>query len=154
MRKRKIYHIETSNGHDLAWMANPTPCNKHRNNNTVNAAGDHEAREWQLDAAEAFLSGLNCTILAGTGFGKSLPFTMPSFMKTDDVLIILAPLNSLEEEDQARRCDKMGLSAIAVNHETYSEDVHASLLRREYQVIYTSPEMVIENLRFNGLLRS
>ncbi|OAX32449.1 P-loop containing nucleoside triphosphate hydrolase protein [Rhizopogon vinicolor AM-OR11-026] len=113
----------------------------------------HEAREWQLDAAEAFLSGLDCTILAGTGFGKSLPFTMPSFVKTDDVLIVLAPLNSLEE-DQVRRCEKMGLSAIAVNHETYSEDVHASLLRREYQVIYTSPEMAIENLRFNGLLRS
>ncbi|OAX38546.1 hypothetical protein K503DRAFT_152346 [Rhizopogon vinicolor AM-OR11-026] len=58
----------------------------------------HEAREWQLDAAEAFLSGLDCTILAGTGFGKSLPFTMPSFVKTDDVLIVLALLNSQEDQ--------------------------------------------------------
>ncbi|OAX32591.1 hypothetical protein K503DRAFT_595991 [Rhizopogon vinicolor AM-OR11-026] len=77
----------------------------------------YEAREWQLDAAEAFLSSLDCTILAGTGFEKSLPFTMPLFVKTDDVLIVLAPPNSLEG-DQMRRSEKMGLSAIAVNHET------------------------------------
>ncbi|OJA14632.1 hypothetical protein AZE42_07361 [Rhizopogon vesiculosus] len=31
----------------------------------------HEAREWQPDAAEAFLSGLDSTILAGTGFGRA-----------------------------------------------------------------------------------
>ncbi|OAX34568.1 hypothetical protein K503DRAFT_832959 [Rhizopogon vinicolor AM-OR11-026] len=46
---------------------------------------------WRLDAAEAFSSGPDCTIIAGTGFGKRLPFTMPSLVKADQVLIVLTP---------------------------------------------------------------
>ena len=53
--------------------------------------------EWQLDAAEAFFLGLNCTILAGTGSGKSLPFVMPS-MVHDKIVVVLSPLNALEDD--------------------------------------------------------
>ncbi|OJA15060.1 hypothetical protein AZE42_08225 [Rhizopogon vesiculosus] len=38
---------------------------------------------WRLDAAEAFSSGPDCTIIAGTGFGKRPPFTMPLLVKAD-----------------------------------------------------------------------
>ena len=90
--------------------------------------------EWQLDAAEAFFLGLDCTILAGTGSGKSLPFVMPS-MVHDKIVVILSPLNALEDDQaskylpnytfcslarQVARCRKMGLKAIAVNHKTFS----------------------------------
>ena len=53
--------------------------------------------EWQLDAAEAFFLGLNCTILVGTGSGKSLPFVMPS-MVHDKIVVVLSSLNALEDD--------------------------------------------------------
>ncbi|OAX34680.1 hypothetical protein K503DRAFT_698275, partial [Rhizopogon vinicolor AM-OR11-026] len=61
-------------------------------------------RRWRLDTAEAFSSGLDCTIIARTRLGKRLPFTMPSLVKVDQVLIVLAPLLDSTEEDQIRRC--------------------------------------------------
>jgi len=72
---------------------------------------------WQLDAAEAFILGLDCTVLAGTGSGKTLPFLMPAMLRHNGILIVLSPLNSLEE-DQVARCQKMGLTAVAFNHKT------------------------------------
>jgi ATP-dependent helicase YprA (DUF1998 family) len=33
---------------------------------------------WQLDCAEALVLGIDYIVLAGTGFGKTLPFTIPS----------------------------------------------------------------------------
>ncbi|KAH7925762.1 hypothetical protein BV22DRAFT_1128801 [Leucogyrophana mollusca] len=59
---------------------------------------NNEAYPWQLDAAKAFYLGMDCTVLAGTGFGKSLPFSMPSLVNKDKVAIVLTPLNSLEED--------------------------------------------------------
>ncbi|KIJ06506.1 hypothetical protein PAXINDRAFT_91889 [Paxillus involutus ATCC 200175] len=48
----------------------------------------------------------------------------------------------------------MGLMSVAVNHQTYSDELHEELRLRKYQVIYTSPEMATSNPRFNGLLCS
>ncbi|KIJ08729.1 hypothetical protein PAXINDRAFT_88443 [Paxillus involutus ATCC 200175] len=108
---------------------------------------------WQLDAAEAFYLGLDCTVLVGTGSRKSLPFVMPCMLSSEKVVLVISPLNSLEE-DQACWCCKMGLTSVAVNHQTYSDELHEELRLRKYQVIYTSPEMVISNPHFNGVLCS
>ena len=32
-----------------------------------------EAYDWQLDVSEALLLGLDCTVIAGTGAGKTMP---------------------------------------------------------------------------------
>jgi ATP-dependent helicase YprA (DUF1998 family) len=61
----------------------------------------HPPYPWQLDAAKAFHLGLDCIILAGTGCGKSLPFVMPTMLCKDKILLVISPLNSLEE-DQVR----------------------------------------------------
>ncbi|KAG6369424.1 hypothetical protein JVT61DRAFT_14909 [Boletus reticuloceps] len=53
---------------------------------------------WQLDSAEAFFLGLDCTVIAGTGSGKSLPFVMPSMICPEKILIVISPLNSLEAD--------------------------------------------------------
>ena len=37
--------------------------------------------DWQLDAAEALVLGLNCVVIAGTGAGKTIPFVLPLFMQ-------------------------------------------------------------------------
>jgi ATP-dependent helicase YprA (DUF1998 family) len=53
---------------------------------------------WQLDSAEAFLLGLDCTVIAGTGSGKSLPFIMPSMIFPEKILVVISSLNSLESD--------------------------------------------------------
>ena len=54
--------------------------------------------DWQLDVAEALILGLDCVVIAGTGAGKSMPFVMPLFALPDKMVIILSPLNALEED--------------------------------------------------------
>ncbi|KAN0091044.1 hypothetical protein V8E55_004610 [Tylopilus felleus] len=54
---------------------------------------------WQLDVA--FILGLDCTVIAGTGSGKTLPFLMPAMLHHDGILMVLSPLNSLEEDQVA-----------------------------------------------------
>lgn len=98
------------------------------------------AHEWQVDMGEALHLGLDCSMIAGTGAGKTMPFVMPLFVESDKMIIIISPLNALEEDQvcvssilrrvftcllsQASRFRKMGLSAVAVNGETYSNEVH------------------------------
>lgn len=52
--------------------------------------------DWQIDVSEALLLGMDCTVIAGTGAGKSMPFVMPLFVETNKVIIIISPLNALE----------------------------------------------------------
>ena len=55
----------------------------------------------QLDLAECMLLGLDATCIAGTGWGKTLPFVLPLFVYPRKIVIIVSPLNSLEV-DQVR----------------------------------------------------
>lgn len=57
----------------------------------------------QLDLAECMLLGLDTTSIAGTGWGKTLPFVLPLFapQSRGRIIIIVSPLNSLEA-DQVR----------------------------------------------------
>ncbi|KAF8446420.1 P-loop containing nucleoside triphosphate hydrolase protein [Boletus edulis BED1] len=110
---------------------------------------------WQLDCAEAFILGIDCIVLAGTGYGKTLPFTIPSFLLPDKITIVISPLNALEE-DQARRFREVGLKAAVVNHETFDNKLYEvrtyGSTDMSYQVIFTSPEMALKNNQFCSLL--
>ncbi|KAI0348869.1 hypothetical protein OH77DRAFT_1465921, partial [Trametes cingulata] len=75
--------------------------------------------DWQVDVAEALLLGVDCTVIAGTGSGKTMPFVMPSFVEPSKVYFILSPLNALES-DQANRFDALHVSAVVLNNTTYS----------------------------------
>jgi ATP-dependent helicase YprA (DUF1998 family) len=59
------------------------------------------AYEWQIDVSEALLLGLDCSVIAGTGAGKTMPFVMPLFVESEKIMIVISPLNALEE-DQVR----------------------------------------------------
>ena len=52
----------------------------------------------QLDLAECMLLGLDVTSIAGTGWGKTLPFALPLFVSPKKIVIIVSPLNALEED--------------------------------------------------------
>ncbi|KAH7910891.1 P-loop containing nucleoside triphosphate hydrolase protein [Hygrophoropsis aurantiaca] len=108
---------------------------------------------WQVDAAEAFYLSMDCTIIAGTGSGKTLPFIMPSFINKNKITFVISPLKTLEEDHVQQFC-KMGLRAVAVNEDTYNQVMHKELLELQYQVIYCSPEMALDNPRFNSLICS
>ena len=56
------------------------------------------AYDWQIDMLEALLLGLDCSVIAGTGAGKTMPFVMPLFVESNKIMIIISPLNALEED--------------------------------------------------------
>ncbi|KIK78134.1 hypothetical protein PAXRUDRAFT_164828, partial [Paxillus rubicundulus Ve08.2h10] len=107
--------------------------------------------DWQLNVTEALMLGLDCSVIAGTGAGKTMPFIMPLFAQPNKHVLIISPLNALEE-DQAQQFCKMGLSAVAVNGETYNSQVHQDILSGNYQVILTSPKMCLLHDSFCKLL--
>ncbi|KIK78890.1 hypothetical protein PAXRUDRAFT_162801 [Paxillus rubicundulus Ve08.2h10] len=109
--------------------------------------GPDKPYPWQLDCAEALVLGIDCIVLAVTGFGKTLPFTIPSLLHPNKITIVISPLNALEE-DQVQA----GLKAAVVNHETFDNKLYEELKDMSYQVIFTSPEMALKNNQFNSLL--
>ncbi|KAJ6499888.1 P-loop containing nucleoside triphosphate hydrolase protein [Mycena vulgaris] len=125
------------------------------------------AHEWQVDIGEALHLGVDCSMIAGTGAGKTMPFVMPLFVESDKIIIIISPLNALEV-DQAARFRKMGLSAIAVNGDTYNNEIHKArriylggfinpdrsqdIQEFKHRVIITSPDMCLKHDKFRHLL--
>lgn len=63
----------------------------------------------QLDLAECLILGIDCTAVAPTGWGKTLPFALPLFyFKTvpslkKKIIIIQSPLNVLEVDQVSTR---------------------------------------------------
>ncbi|KAI9069772.1 P-loop containing nucleoside triphosphate hydrolase protein, partial [Trametes sanguinea] len=84
--------------------------------------GGKDPYQWQLDVAEAILLRLDCTVIAGTGSGKTMPFIMPAFVEEQQVYIIVSPLNALET-DQAERFRKLQVSAAVLNGTTFTTDL-------------------------------
>jgi len=90
---------------------------------------------WQLDVTESILVGLDSIVIAGTGAGKTMPFMMPLLLDEEKRIIIISPLKVLQEDQvchdtfiflsqsqstlQATRFRKMGLTAKAVNGDTW-----------------------------------
>ncbi|KAI0766319.1 P-loop containing nucleoside triphosphate hydrolase protein [Irpex lacteus] len=131
-------------------------------------------RFYQEDCAEAFLLGMNTGLICATGSGKTEAFVLPLFADPEmkSKIIIISPLNALQDDHvsqneriystitdlytcfaQAKRFRKYGLSAAAVNGQTYSDTLHNSLEKGEIRAIITSPEMMFKHARFSKFLR-
>jgi ATP-dependent helicase YprA (DUF1998 family) len=61
--------------------------------------------EWQVDLAEVLALGLNATVIAGTGSGKTLPWAMPLLLERNHnrICLVISPLNELEVDHVRRR---------------------------------------------------
>lgn len=59
----------------------------------------------QLDLAECMLLGVDAVTIAGTGWGKTLPFVLALFVPETKgkIVVVISPLNALEA-DQVRPC--------------------------------------------------
>jgi superfamily II DNA helicase RecQ len=55
---------------------------------------------WQIDVSEALALGLDATVIAGTGSGKTLPWAMPLLLEEnrDRICLVISPLNELEAD--------------------------------------------------------
>ena len=60
---------------------------------------------WQIDVAEALALGLDATVVAGTGSGKTLPCAMPLLLEgnRDKICLVISPLNELEADHVRQR---------------------------------------------------
>jgi ATP-dependent helicase YprA (DUF1998 family) len=56
--------------------------------------------DWQVDVAEALALGLDATVIARTGSGKTLPWAMPLLLDEnhDKMCLVISPLNELEAD--------------------------------------------------------
>ena len=56
--------------------------------------------DWQVDLAEGLALGLDATVIARTGSGKTLPQAMPLLLERnhDRVCLVISPLNELEAD--------------------------------------------------------
>jgi ATP-dependent helicase YprA (DUF1998 family) len=79
--------------------------------------------DWQLDAALATHLGKDVFILAGTGYGKTLPFVLNCWMDKSLIVWIVSPLNALANQ-QAKTFLQWGISATAVNSTTTSSELY------------------------------
>jgi ATP-dependent helicase YprA (DUF1998 family) len=64
------------------------------------AFNGNEPRKFQLDVAEAMTLGLDSTVIAGTGSGKTLPWAIPLLMdeNKDNIVLVISPLKALQTE--------------------------------------------------------
>ncbi|KAI0286328.1 P-loop containing nucleoside triphosphate hydrolase protein [Russula brevipes] len=108
---------------------------------------------WQLDVAECLILGLDCELIAPTGAGKTIPFVLPLFYWPEKFIIIISPLNALEE-DQAQRFQQLGVEALALNGETYTSKLLKSIKNGKYRILITSPDMCLRHQAFRELLSS
>jgi len=62
--------------------------------------------DWQLDLAEALILGLDATLIAGTGSGKTLPWALPFLLEQncDRICLVISPLNELEADHVRPGC--------------------------------------------------
>ncbi|CUA67949.1 ATP-dependent DNA helicase Q5 [Rhizoctonia solani] len=94
---------------------------------------------WQVRVAVAMIRQRDVLCLAGTGFGKTLPFIMPLFLSVKTIVWIVSPLNYIEEQ-QAESFKKWGAMAVAVNSNTDFRQVKKDILSGVYNVVISSPE--------------
>ena len=99
--------------------------------------------DWQIDVAEALALGLDATVIAGTGSGKTLPWAMPLLLEEhrDRMCLVISPLNELEADHVCQRLgvplrrwnlllslrtqarfftEKFKIPAVAVNRDTWN----------------------------------
>ncbi|KAG9097411.1 hypothetical protein FS749_006365 [Ceratobasidium sp. UAMH 11750] len=93
--------------------------------------------DWQLEAALAIHLGRDVFILAGTGFGKTLPFIMNCLLDPTMIVWIVTPLNALANQ-QARTFTEWKIPSIAVNSTTTHSGIYKDIRDGKYQVIISN----------------
>lgn len=65
---------------------------------TFSSSFGKPAHEWQLDVAEAVLLGMDATVIAGTGSGKTIPLMLILLANEKNRIIVISPLKVLQQD--------------------------------------------------------
>ncbi|KAG8689535.1 hypothetical protein FRC09_012390 [Ceratobasidium sp. 395] len=118
--------------------------------------------EWQLEAALATHLGRDVFILAGTGFGKTLPFIMNCWIDKKLIVWIVTPLNALANQ-QVKTFKGWGIESVAVNSTTTRSGLYRTTQTRrntqeiragKFQVIISSIEAFTDTSRLLPIIKS
>ncbi|KAA1122024.1 ATP-dependent DNA helicase sgs1 [Puccinia graminis f. sp. tritici] len=119
-----------------------------------------ECKKLQVESVLSLLRGKNTFILAATGFGKSrIPELYLNLLTKDrlgniaGVIIVLNPLDALGD-NQVEEKIRAGFSAINATAENFDATVANDILNGVYNFVYVSPEIFLDNKRFNNLYLS
>ncbi|KAF4621728.1 hypothetical protein D9613_012177 [Agrocybe pediades] len=101
--------------------------------------------DWQLQAAKAIYCGQDVVLDAGTGFGKTLCFSLPLLLDENDLALTISPLSALMIEQAAAS----RLPTVAVCQQTTSrvgsEHLYHDTVNRKFRQVIVSPEIAVSN---------
>ncbi|KAG8776895.1 hypothetical protein FRC12_000635 [Ceratobasidium sp. 428] len=109
--------------------------------------------DWQLKAALATHLGRDVFILAGTGFGKTLPFIMNCWIDKKLIVWIVTPLNALANQ-QVKTFKGWGIKSVAVNSTTTRSGLYREIRAGKFQVIISSIEAFTDTSRLLPIIKS
>ncbi|SJL12622.1 uncharacterized protein ARMOST_16051 [Armillaria ostoyae] len=126
---------------------------RQRLQSTFSAKFGKPAYDWQLDVAESLFLGLDTVLIAGTGAGKTMPFMMPLLLDSAKKVLVISPLKV--QHDQAERFKKMGISAVAINGDSWvASAFQQDVSQGKYRALFAGPEMSLEHESFRDALRA
>ncbi|EFP82689.2 uncharacterized protein PGTG_08885 [Puccinia graminis f. sp. tritici CRL 75-36-700-3] len=105
-----------------------------------------EAKALQIDVVTNLAQGRNTFLLAGTGYGKSRISEMYFKLlpqNTKPVILVLNPLDALGDNQVAEKQGKF--SAINLTKLTFNKQVADEIQQGDYNFVYLSPEIFLNN---------
>ncbi|KAG9081476.1 hypothetical protein FS749_007630, partial [Ceratobasidium sp. UAMH 11750] len=126
---------------------------KHRLTEKVQGVTKFTPHDWQLEAALTIHLRWDVFILAGTGFGKTLPFIMNCLLDPTMIVWIVMPLNALANQ-QARTFTKWKIPSIAVNSTTTHSGIYKDICDSKYQVIILWIEAFTDTSQLLPIIKS
>ncbi|PLW42578.1 hypothetical protein PCASD_05306 [Puccinia coronata f. sp. avenae] len=105
------------------------------------------AKSLQVDAVLNLVNGRNTFLLAGTGFGKSrIPeiYSMMLPRRNKAIVLTLNPLDTLGD-NQVEEKIEAGFTAINLNKMNFNQTTADEIANGNYQFIYLSPEIFLNN---------
>ena len=91
----------------------------------------------QLKAVEAVHDGKDCILIAPTGWGKTLVFTLPLLLWPDAVVVVITPLKALGEE-QSEQLNSLDPKVNSINITEDSTVNAKDVLEGGYRAIFVS----------------
>ncbi|EFP93397.2 uncharacterized protein PGTG_19415 [Puccinia graminis f. sp. tritici CRL 75-36-700-3] len=111
-----------------------------------------EAKTLQIDVVANLARGRNTFLLAGTGYGKSRISEMYFKLlpqNTKPVILVLNPLDALGENQVAEKQGKF--SAINLTKLTFNKNEADKIQRGDYNFVYLSPEIFMNNKLWDSI---
>ncbi|EIW73940.1 P-loop containing nucleoside triphosphate hydrolase protein [Coniophora puteana RWD-64-598 SS2] len=88
--------------------------------------------------------------MSPTGSGKTLTFWLPLLFNNGGITIVVTPLNALGNKN-VRELEDMGIKAVNLTQANASDEEFKNIENLRYQVIIVSPELLINDNRFDHL---